>query len=289
MNIQGRWASRTDSPLHDGDLTYYSIDNQITPSTLKMVRVLINSRRQMGRKRLAKVCDDNAIQMFIKTTCIESIPSRIRVSLGLRRRSGIYDWPLAELDNNIKARLKTNLAPKITGYGFKHRLGLVDEVFLTYEYLEGHIHGLDWIRQHKEKVADFVKTTLHLISKLNRQGIYHLDLWAANIMLMPGELDGLKVIDLENCFIGMTPHHSETLGFQCGFLYQYALNEYIPEEEFDALVINHLAEHESDIDQMHFLPFYARFKQHGADRKDRHLIPKFGLLVAGKAAKKTTY
>ncbi|MFL9814307.1 hypothetical protein D7241_13715 [Stutzerimonas sp. VN223-3] len=222
----------------------------------------------MGRHRLARACDNNATQkIFIKTARIESLPSRIRVSLGLRRRSGIYDWPLAELHNNVNARLRTDLIPNLIGYGFKHRLGLVDEVFLAYEHLEGHMHGLEWVRRHKEKVADLVRAALNLISNLNHQGIYHLDLWAANIMLRPDGLDGLKAIDLENCFIGTTPHHSETLGFQYGFLYQYALNEYITEEEFDALVANHLMEREYDIDQLRFLPFYDRFKTYGQTAK----------------------
>ena len=288
MTSKGLLASRYSSSLRDRDITVYCLGDQAKAlhAALGSIRVLIDRRKEMGRHRLAKVCSaGNNPEVFVKTARIESLPSRLRISLGLKRRSGAYDWALAELHNNIKASQRTNLIPMLIGYGFiKRNLGLVNEVFLTYENLDDHVDGLAWTRRNPSKIKIFIQASLNLITTLNWQGIYHLDLWAANIMLPTGNINGMKVVDLENCFIGTCAHHSETVGFQFGFLYQYALNQFITEAHYDALVSTYIG-NLSDIDQVRFQPFYQRFKHQCADRKDRHLIPQRGLLIDGKPAK----
>jgi hypothetical protein len=281
-------ASRYSSSLRDRDITAYFLGDQgkALHAALGSIRDLIDRRKKMGRHRLAKVCSaGNNPEIFVKTARIESLPSRLRISLGLKRRSGAYDWALAELHNNINASQRTNLIPRLIGYGFiKRNFGLVSEVFLAYENLANHVDGLAWTRKNPPKIELFIQASLNLIITLNRQGIHHLDLWVANIMLPTDDIHRMKVIDLENCFIGASAHHSETLGFQFGFLYQDALNQFITETHYDALV-NSCIGNLNDIDRLRFQPFYQRFKHQGADRKDRHLIPLRGLLIDGKPAK----
>ncbi|MFZ3153070.1 hypothetical protein [Pseudomonas sp.] len=103
-------------------------------------------------------------------------------------------------------------------------------------------------------------------------------------MLPTHHLNGLKVIDLDNCFIGSSAHQSETLGFQFGLLYQDSLKQFITEAHYDALVSTCVG-HLNDIDPVRFQPFYQRFKHQCADRKDRRLIPQHGLLIDGKPSK----
>jgi len=210
----------------------------------------------MGRACLARVCaNTEGEHLFIKTTRIDSIPSKIRILFGLKRRLGIYDWPLAELQNCIQASERTEATPRLIGCGFVRHFGLVSEMFLTYENLEGYIHGLAWIRRHPTQALLFAAEALQLLHRLNRKGVYHLDLWAANIMLPSGELSELKAVDLENCYVGETAYHSETLGFQLGFLYQFALREFVAEDEYDALVFSYLANHDHKLIKARFMPW----------------------------------
>lgn len=288
MISKGLLTSRYSLSLRDRDITAYCHGDQTDAlhTALGSIRDLIERRKEMGRHRLAKICSaGNNSDIFVKTARIKSLASRLRISLGLKRRSGAYDWALAELHNNIKASQRTNLIPRLIGYGFiKRNLGLVNEVFLAYENLDDHVDGLAWIRKNPSKIEIFIQASLSLITTLNWQGIYHLDLWAANFMLPTDNINGLKVIDLENCFIGIGAHHSETLGFQFGFLYQDTLNQFITEAHYDALVSVYIGSL-GGVDQVRFQPFYQRFKHQSADRKDRHLIPRHGLLINGNPAK----
>lgn len=77
-------------------------------------------------------------------------------------------------------------------------------MFLAYEHLDGYIHGLAWLRQQPNQATAFAQAALDLLTMLNRKSLYHLDLWAGNIMLRPDDLSMLKAIDLENCHIDST-------------------------------------------------------------------------------------
>jgi hypothetical protein len=274
----------------DGNMTLVLIAKELSIVDENTVRTLIASRQELGRACLSRVCiNAHGEELFIKTARIDSLPSKLRIRLGLKRLSGVYDWSLAELRNNIIANERTRDIPNLTGYGFVRRFGLPKEMFLIFETLEGHIHGLSWVRLYPAQGLAFAQATLQLLHRLNQKGIYHLDLWAANIMLRPGELSELKAVDLENCYIGKTTYHSETLGFQFGFLYQFALRDFVTEAEYDALVYGYLANYAPEVDHMRFMPFFKRFKILAAGRKERYLIPKKGLLIHGKPAKKTAY
>lgn len=244
------------------------------------IKEMLSTRRKTSRKRIAQPLPTRtANAVFVKATPLYSFPSRIRATLGLRRRSGLYDWALEELHNHTEAQKRTHLVPKLLGYGLiRRRGGLVSEVFLNYEHLAGWADGYDWLRKNPSYARQFAEAGLALIAQLNRNGIYHLDLWAGNMMLRDDDLENLKAIDLENCFIGDNPHPSETLGFQFAFLYQHQLNSFIDESLYDQLVKDRVAKL-GDVQMDRFDVFYKHFKHHGADRKDRHLIPKTGRLT----------
>ncbi|MFZ3153822.1 hypothetical protein [Pseudomonas sp.] len=172
MTPKGLLASRFNASLRDRDLVFYCHGDHTSAlhAALGAIRSLIDRRKKMGRHRLAQVCcAGNALEIFVKTSRVDSLASRLRISLGLKRRSGAYDWVLAELHNNIEASQRTSLIPRLIGYGFIKRNGLVNEAFLAYENLEDHVDGLSWVRKHPSKVDSFIQTSLNLITTLNRK------------------------------------------------------------------------------------------------------------------------
>lgn len=262
--------------------TLYATDIEAGESLKSLwpqIREALSRRRKTGEKRLAcPLSLETASAIFIKSSTIDSIPARIRTTLGIKRRSGLYDWALEELNNHAEAQKRTTLVPKLLGYGLvRQRSGLVTEVFLNYENLANWLDGFNWLQQNPSQAQPFAEACLKLITELNQSSIYHLDLWAGNVMIQEGNLEYLKVIDLENCYIGENPCISETLGFQFAFLYQHQLHGFISESFYDQLVGNQLARLK-DIELPRFQLFYAHFKHHGAGRKERHLIPKTGEL-----------
>ncbi|WP_131658087.1 BUD32 family EKC/KEOPS complex subunit [Ectopseudomonas composti] len=263
--------------------TLYTIDTETGVSLRSLwphICKLLSMGRKTGKTRVTQPLRVNGTSpLFIKTSTLDSIPSRVRATLGLKRRSGLYDWALEELCNHAEAQTRTDLIPKLFGYGvIRQRGGLVNEIFLNYENLAGWMDGYEWLRKNPSNVCRFAEAGLALIAQLNAKGIYHLDLWAGNMMLSDGDLENLKAIDLENCFIGENRYTSETLGFQFAFLYQHQLNEFITETIYDQIVESQLAGWKA-IQKDRFDLFYKHFKHHGADRKERHLIPKTGHLM----------
>lgn len=258
------------------------LQHEVQP-ILTSLSKLIDKRKSLRKQRLYESIDNGHRPLFIKTTRLNSLASRLRVTTGLRRRSGTYDWPVAELNNHLTALQRVDLVPRINGYGFRRsRTGMVKEVFLIYENLCNHINGINWIKHNPQDIHAFIISALNLIVELNRHDIFHLDLWAANIMLTKNQLTSMKAIDLENCFIGKSAFHAETLGFQFAFLYQRTLKKYVSESDYDAIVeykINDIG----GIDRIKFNPFYNRFKHACADRKERVLIPTQGKLLDGKS------
>lgn len=259
--------------------TIYATDieaGESLKSLFPQIREVLSGRRKTGKKRLACPTSDTASALFIKSSTIDSIPARIRTTLGIKRRSGLYDWALEELNNHTEAQKRTALVPKLLGYGLvRQRSGLVTEVFLSYEHLANWRDGFSWLQQNPSQANSFANACLELITQLNQEGIYHLDLWAGNVMINEDNLEHLKVIDLENCYIGENHNPSETLGFQFAFLYQHQLHSFISESHYDQLVNAQLARL-GDIELSRLRLFYEHFKHHGADRKERHLIPKTG-------------
>ncbi|MGG2395579.1 hypothetical protein ACJRW5_01320 [Pseudomonas sp. SH1-B] len=241
------------------------------------IRNMLSARCKASKKRTTHTLHAKGEKpLFVKSSTIDSIPSRVRVTLGLKRRSGLYDWPLEELRNHAKAQKRTDRIPRLLGYGLVHQSNrVVNEVLLKYEHLTDWVDGHEWLQTNSSFARRFAKAGLTLITHLNRRNIYHLDLWCGNMMLKDGNLEALKAIDLENCFIGAPPYASETLGYQFALLYQYELQGFIEEHEYDFLVAEQLTKM-PEVEHSGFQTFYEHFKRYGAHRKERHLIPKTG-------------
>lgn len=281
--ISHGWMAKGKKPRHVfKNISQYSIEPEVWQPKADLwpmiEEVIIKSRSAGGKRVVQPLHGKESGEIFLKISPLSSIPSKVRATLAIKRRSGLYDWPLEELSNHAKAQKRTQLIPRLLGYGvIRQRNGLVSEIFLNYEHLKGWDDAYSWLKTQAKQTHEFAKAGLELILQLNRQNIYHLDLWAGNMMLNNNDISNLKAIDLENCFIGNNPHPSETLGFQFAFLYQHQLSEFIPEPLYDQFVKSCLAKVEH-IEKARFNIFYEHFKHHGADRKERHLIPKTGRL-----------
>jgi hypothetical protein len=257
-------------------ITSYRTDEYTAHVLLRATLNHLKARLKANKTWLSAPTCSNGKTFFIKSTELSSLPSRTRVTFNLKRRNGLHDWPIAELLNNIKINSLTEQAPKLIGHAIRTgRSGLAKDTILIFEYLHDHIDGLLWVKNNPSKTANFITSTLNLITSLNNQGIIHLDLWARNVMLPEKAAAPLKLIDLENCIIGQTDFPSETLGFQFGFLYHHTLKNHITEKDYDFIVKRKIST-EGWLDHSKFEKTYQHFKHSHAGRKDRQLIIKFG-------------
>lgn len=280
MICHGWMDKQTASSQRFENATLYTIDTEAEAALSRLwpyISDLLLTHRSSGKKRVTKALQISGCNpLFIKASTLESFPSRLRTTLGLRRRSGLYDWPLEELNNHVAAQKRTNRLPRLLAYGLvQQRFGIVSEVFLSYEHLTNWIDGYQWLRMNPTRAQDFVQASLELITQLDRESIYHLDLWAGNIMIKDDDLSTLKAIDLENCFIGDNANMSATLGFQFALLYEHQTHRFINEAEYDHLVNIQLSKMPA-VNLPKFRDFYEYFKHNGAHRKERYLIPKLG-------------
>ncbi len=252
------------------------------PHLRTFITALIAERRQRARQRLWDWLQVDQTRYFIKTTRLDSVAAKLRVTFGLRRRSGAWDWPIAELRNCRKANQITSKAPQLLGYGkVRNPLGLVREVVLIHEDLTGYIDGAQWVRCYKHELPRLVPRLIDCILELNRLHLYHLDLWLGNFMLTDNPEPEVRVIDFENCFLRPTKYLPETLGYQLGLLYEYELHKHITEAAYDQQIQAAIAFLSTD-ENRRFENFYEYYKHHGAGRKERYLIPKLGQHLDGK-------
>lgn len=243
---------------------------------------LIAERRKRTRQRFWDWLQIDDARYFIKTTQLDSTAAKLRVSLGLRRRSGARDWPIAELRNCRKVNLRTQTAPKLLGYSkVRNTIGLVSEVVLIHEDLTEHINGPQWVKRYQPELTRLIPRLIDCILELNRLHIHHLDLWLGNFMLTDSPEPRVRVIDFENCFLRPTKYLPETLGYQLGILYEYELHKHMNEVEYDRLT-QAAAASLTAVERQRFERFYGYYKHHGAGRKERYLIPKLGQHVGGK-------
>lgn len=229
-------------------------------------------------RRACNFITDGQGQLFVKTVTLKSLASRLRVTFGWRRRSGQYDWPVAELLNNLGAHNQGSPTPKLRGFGFRRSsLGLVHEFYLITEALAGYQDARHALASGEVDVLKAVESIFNLMVELHSKNVHHLDLWCANIMLDPQGQAQIKAIDLENCYVGATEHLSQVLAFQFGFLYYEGLKAYLSEEEYDELVKQALG-YFSHIDLAVFMPIYSICKHRHISRKGRIKLLKRGHL-----------
>lgn len=188
-------------------------------------------------KRVSAPLDCQQSELFTKREQLDSLKKKLRVHLGNPKRSGIYDWAIEEMINTCEAQRRGARVPGLIGYGYRRsRLGLIEDFFLITQLLRDHVDGFTVIRREPDAIRPLIDAVFELLCSLHSDGIVHMDLWAANVML-PKEGDGpAQAIDLENCFYEPTNYFSEVLGFQLGFFYYREMYRYITEADYDSLV-----------------------------------------------------
>lgn len=216
-------------------------------------------------------------RLFIKSSCLSGFQSRLRTTLGIERRKGGLDWEVAELLNTIRAEELQAPTARLLGFAYRKRLGLVSNVSLIFEFLEHYLPSHQWLAQEADPVP-FLRNCFTLFRELHEKKIYHLDLWAGNVMVSSRQ-ESLRVIDFENCLHGATQHAPEVLGFMYGHFFQREINRYIDEPTYDRLVDEVMPK--LCIDPARFRHTYAVSKHEKIGRKERRLLHSHGLLVTG--------
>ncbi len=175
---------------------------------------------------------------FIKTTPIRSLSRRLRITFGLPSPGKGLDWELVELVNHLQAEALGIPCPRLLGYGYRTRAGLVDALCLIYEYLDGQCDGAEWLGRHPERAPELLATLCEAVLDLHGKRAYPLDLWLGNLMLSPQDPSRLTFIDFESCCFGTSPHIDAVLGLIFGQLYYGTLKatfrDFLSEAQFDA-------------------------------------------------------
>ncbi|HLD65077.1 MAG TPA: lipopolysaccharide kinase InaA family protein [Pseudomonas sp.] len=267
--------------LRFGDLTLH-LDDASVGDIIQAISGLIAERgHSYTSRRIARVLHVQQCALFVKSSLIENLRSRLRMTLGKARRKGGLDWPIAELINTSEAYRRGLAMPRLKGFGYRRvGHGLVTEIFLVSECLDGCLNGVEWLKRPEAEVETFLLDAFDLMRQQHEQQVFHLDLWVENLMLSPQNPRSLKVIDLENCHIGKATHFAETLGFQFGFLYQRCVLNYIDEARYDQLVNDALLAYPG-LDRQRFDTFFHACKHVIVGRKERREILLRGVLIEG--------
>ena len=120
-----------------------------------------------------------------------------------------------------------------------------------------------------------IGAAFELLFSLNSSGIYHMDLWAANVMMCNEGIAPTCAIALENCFSATPPFLSETPGFQFGFFYRREVYRCIDEKRYDAVVRQALNAYQ-DVDHHRFNAVYEQVKHRDIGRKERRDVFSHG-------------
>lgn len=236
--------------------------------------------RPLLAKRVSAALDCCKSALFAKREQLDSLKKKLRIQRGTPKRSGMYDWNIEELINTREAHKRGARVPGVVGYGYtRSRLGLVEDVFLITQLLTGHIDGLSLIQRNPPAVRELVRSAFELLLSLHNQGIVHMDLWAANVMLPENGGGFAQAIDLENSFNAPSAYFSETLGFQFGFFYRREVYRYITEADYDAMVEGTLADY-PQLEREAFNRVFAISKHQDVGRLERRDIYLKGHLKA---------
>ena len=216
-------------------------------------------------------------RLFIKNSRLTGFQSRLRTTLGIERRRGGLDWEVAELLNTIRAEELHAPTARLLGFAYRKQLGLVSSVSLIFEFLEHYLPSHHWLEQ-KDDPIPFLKSCFMMFRELHEKRIYHLDLWAGNVMV-DFRQESLRVIDFENCLHGATEYEPEVLGFMYGHFFQREINQHVDEHIYDRLVDEVISK--LPIDLARFRRTYTLSKHEKVGRKERHLLHSHGMLITG--------
>lgn len=245
----------------------------VTASTALAFTHLLSQERRA--KRVSAPLSSGELALFAKRQVLETLPKKIRFARGTRKRCGMFDWPVEELINTAEANRRGARVPAVVGYGYtKSRLGLMDDFFILTELLQNYTDGYQWMLARPEEVERVIAAAFDLLFSLNSRGIYHMDLWAANVMMCDEGLRATHAIDLENCFAATPKFLNETLGFQFGFFYRREIYRNIDEKHYDELVMNALRAYE--VDHGRFSAVYEQVKHQDVGRKERRGVFSLG-------------
>ena len=268
------WQNEYPHTLRHRDTTLH-LQAPIAPHTRQAFERLIEQSASAKRVSAPLACSRS--MLFTKREKLDTLKKKLRMQRGRPKRNGMYDWSLEELINTREAARRGARVPKLVGYGYsRSRLGLMQDFFLITELLSGHEDGLAKVRKKPEAVHRVIAAAFELLHALHCQGVTHMDLWAANVMLP--EEGQAQAIDLENSVSGPTAYPSETLGFQFGFFYYREIYRYITEADYDAAVECALAEYFPDVQRAAFNRVYALAKHEEIGRLERREIFTSGVL-----------
>ena len=224
-------------------------------------------------KRVSAPLECASSRLFTKRERLDSFRQKWRVQHGTRKRNGMFDWSLEELVNTCEANRRGARVPGLVGFGYsRSKVGLIDDVFLITHRLDGYLDGYNWILAHPQAVNQLLDATFELLHALHAQGITHMDLWAANVMLPEQVGKPAMAIDLENSFSVPTAFFSETLAFQFGFFYYRHIYRFITEIDYDAKVKQAVERYFPQIREADFKRVYEIAKHQDIGRLKRRDI-----------------
>ncbi|WP_282361964.1 lipopolysaccharide kinase InaA family protein [Pseudomonas sp. PS01300] len=257
----------------------------VSASTTEAFTQLLSQKRQA--KRVSAPLPTGEQLLFAKRQVLETLPKKIRFARGTRKRCGMFDWPIEELINTAEAHRRGASVPGVVGYGYtKSRFGLMDDFFIITELLQNYTDGYQWILARPEEVERVIAAAFELMYSLNSSGIYHMDLWAANMMMCNEGVGATYAIDLENCFAQKNEFLSETLGFQFGFFFLREVNGFFDEARYDAKVELALKQY-AGIDRERFRRVYQVTKHQHVGRKERREVFLRGVVPLADITKMT--
>lgn len=250
------------------------------PAEGALIETLIEQFRKTGAPRRIATLRGTTDNYFIKTTQLTSFTRRLRISLGLPFPGKGLDWELAELVNTLKLGELGIPSPRLLGYGYRSKAGLVDTLCLISEHLEGYLNGAEWLEARPERAGELLESICDAILEMHRKQVYLLDMWLGNIMLTAEAPQELKLIDFESCCFGESRYTDEVLGLIFGQLYYGTLKstfkDFLSEADFDRNTEKYLAQL-PEIDRERFYPAYEAAKFKIVNRKERRKIFERGL------------
>lgn len=197
---------------------------------------------------------------------------RLRKHLGLPGQRGHYCL-INELINLSRPEV-AGLAPALQGFGWKSG-GLLEDVYLIVEYLEGAETLDEVLIQSPGKAEQVLLDVLQLFKRMLAQGFVHMNPHPKNIMLMP---DGsLKFIDFECCAFGVDDM-SATLGFLLGYFYHYWFQRFLCLERYNHVCLSFMERNYPNHAGEKFWRIYCRFRDEKVSRKAR-----YAMLMSSKA------
>lgn len=272
------WQDEYPFTLQHRDTTLH-FQSSIEASTRQAFEHLIEQRST--DKRISAPLDCTVSKLFTKRERLDSLRKKWRVQRGSPKRNGMYDWSLEELINTREAALRGAPVPKLKDFGYRRsKLGLIQDVFLITEFLADHVDGLTLVREQPQAVHRVIEAAFELLHALHGQGITHMDLWAANVML--SEKGEAQAIDLENSFSEPSQYLGEILGFQFGFFYRREIYRYITEADYDVVVERARAKYFSDVAPGNFEWIYELAKHEDIGRLERRELFTRGSLNASE-------